>query len=167
MRSSPYIRQIIKSFEGFEPTAKPDPGRGLLTVGWGHTATAQKYVNRKIDLATAERLFLSDVREAEKKIESFETKNRVQLTPAQFDALVSFVFNTGYLPASIQNRILKLSGRPVAQTLRLYNKAENRNGQLQVLPGLTKRRTIEANRFNQTKNIFWFSFLLILLSVRK
>lgn len=161
MRSSPYILQVIKSFEGFEPTPKPDPGRGVLTVGYGHTRTAANYRGQRISRETAERLFLSDIAETERKIEAFEKTNNIRLTVPQFDALVSFVFNVGNIPQSIQQRIIATAGPPVATSIKKYTRSGN-----QTLPGLVQRRKFESMRFNQTKKLFWLSTILLFLFVR-
>jgi len=165
VRASGYIREVIKGFEGYEPTPKPDPGRGILTVGWGHTRTAELYRGKTITRQTAETLFSSDVANAENYVNNFARTNKLFFTQPQFDALVSFVFNTGNIPESIKKRLTDLQGRTVAQTMRLYNKAGTPNN-LTPLPGLTKRRFVESNRFNKTKNLFWFSGILLLLYVR-
>lgn len=161
MRSSPYIQNLIKSAEGFRDTPYKDPGRGVLTVGYGHTKTAGQYVGQTINRATADVLFERDLLDAEQKVTAFERNNKIRLTGPQFDALVSFVFNVGHIPESIRNRIVKTTGSTVATTIKKYNRSGG-----QVLPGLVTRRNKEASRFNQTKKLFWLTTLLLALYVR-
>jgi lysozyme len=74
----------------------------------------------------------------------------VPLTQNQFDALVDFAYNAGAanLRSSTLLRLLNSGDYAGAsgQFIR-WNKATS-NGQLIVLPGLTRRRTAEAQLFN-------------------
>ena len=81
--------ELIKKFEGFRADAYVCPA-GVLTIGYGHTATAK--AGQTIGVDTAERLLRADVEIAESAV---ERHIEVSLTDNQFAALVSFTFNLG------------------------------------------------------------------------
>ena len=86
-------RTLIKSFEKLELKAyhgAADPP-GVWTIGWGHTGTdVQK--GMVITEGRAEVLFDQDVEWA---VDYVNSKIKVTTTQAQFDAMVSLVFNIG------------------------------------------------------------------------
>lgn len=146
MRSSNHIRNKIKAFEGFRSV--PDNKDGTYTIGWGHTATAANYIGKSITRQQGEALLNLDILEAERKIKNWQRVNRIQLLPAQFDALVSFVFNVGNIPISITNRIKRLRGDSVNTTINKYVRSGG-----SVMPGLVIRRRFEGSLFNRPKII--------------
>ncbi len=88
---------LIKQFEGCRLTAYPDPGTGgdPWTIGYGNTFYADGHKvmkGDKITQAQADNLLLN-------LLHKFEVMVAARLTTAvkqnQFDALVSFAWNTG------------------------------------------------------------------------
>ena len=75
---------------------------GTWTFGWGNTYTIDKYGRRTPvtqgqtlkDVAAADQLFLDVIGEFEDQVKKAIT---VPLTQHQFDVLVSFAYNTGYV----------------------------------------------------------------------
>ncbi len=149
---------LLKRWEGFVPYAYDDadgsmprkrimPGdsvRGVLTIGYGHTATVQP--GMEITEAEAHELFLRDLRPCERAV---EMNINVPLTDGQFGALVSFVYNLGtsFRPGSPLHNIAKTLNAGdydgAIRRMMLYNK-QRINGRLVVVPGLVNRRQAEA-----------------------
>ncbi len=121
-----------------------DPVKGVLTIGWGHTATVRP--GMEITEAEAHNLFLKDLAPCERAVERAIT---VPLTDGQFGALVSFVFNLGTSMrpgAPLFNVAKTLNTGDYAgaiQRMQLYNKVRV-GGRLVVSPGLVNRRQAEA-----------------------
>ena len=90
MRLSSNGLSYIKRWESFRAAAYDD-GYGNLTIGYGHKIKPGESVTR-ISEAEALQLLTQDVGWAEDAVNSYV---RVALTQAQFDALVSLVFNWG------------------------------------------------------------------------
>jgi lysozyme len=82
---------LIQQYESLRLDAYRDGG-GVWTIGWGHTALARP--GMVITRAEAERLLRGDLETAEREVAKRVT---VPLNQSQFDALVSFEFNTGGL----------------------------------------------------------------------
>jgi lysozyme len=134
---------LIKEFEGCELSAYPDPGTGgdPWTIGYGHTGS-DVYPGMSITIAQAEDLLRQDLRYFEQGVIDLVM---VPLTQNQFDALVSFAYNTG-LGALGESTLLSVLNEgdyqgAVEQFARWVNGA---NG---VLPGLVRRREAEAQLF--------------------
>lgn len=137
--------QVIKEFEGLRLKAYVCAA-GKWTIGYGHTAEAgppsvtpgmqitreQAFEILKRDIASFER----DVRRLVRR----------PLTQGQFDALVSFHFNTGKLGGStLLKRINagRLDDVP-AQLMRWTKARDPKSGRLVELAGLVRRRRAEA-----------------------
>jgi lysozyme len=141
---------LIKRFEGcarkrpdglFE--AYPDPGTGGApwTIGWGatgpdigpHTVWTQQECNDRLDHDIARHA--ADVR---------AVLGDVPTTQNQFDALVSFHFNTGAIArATLTKKHLSGDYAGAAREFARWNRAGGR-----VLPGLTRRRAAEASLYS-------------------
>lgn len=121
---------LIKQFEGCakkRPDGKfqayPDPGTGgdPWTIGWGSTGPDIRpgviWTQAECDARLARHLqrFAADVSEA---------LGGAATTQSQFDAMVSFHYNTGAIFRATLTKLHKAGGR--------------------VLPGLTNRRAAEA-----------------------
>lgn len=153
MKTSSNGRKFIEGFEGLILQAYDDhndhvvePGQtpvGVLTIGYGHTDAAgppKVYVGQKITQAEADQFLATDLSAVENSVNHLV---KVPLNQNQFDALVSFEFNTGALGKSSVLTLLN-GGDPVtaADHLLLYNHAGG-----QVLTGLTRRREAEKAMF--------------------
>ena len=136
--------ELVKSFEGLELHAYPDPGNKATgepwTIGYGHTQGVHKG-----DVCTEEQAtewLRSDLSYAEAAVRHLVD---VPLSQGQFDALASFVFNCGQ--GAFGNSTM----------LRLLNKGDyaGAGGQFSrwnkgadgPLPGLTRRRAAERVMF--------------------
>ena len=127
---------FIRQEEGYRENAYPD--RGQYSVGYG--SRGQK--GEKITRAEAERRLWSETREVDDWINQNVT---VPLSDRQRAGLLSFGYNLG------TDDLDKLKGDinvgdwgRVGSRMLTFNKARDKNGKLEVLSGLTDRRTREA-----------------------
>ena len=128
---------------------------GVWTFGIGHAETSGLDPNPRNmprgmpadqDAAIREsfRLFRGKIGVYEAAVERAVT---VALSQHEFDALVSFQFNTGAIGrASLTRRLNEGDRRGAADGLRAWNKGRV-NGKLTVLDGLTRRREEERAMF--------------------
>src|SRR5687767_5253585 len=95
MRTGPAGLALLKEFEGLRTYAYRDPV-GVLTIGYGSTGA---HVKKGMIITTneAEALLKKDLERFEKRVNDLV---KVPLTQHQFDALVSWDFNTGALDKS-------------------------------------------------------------------
>lgn len=149
-------RSFIEAFEGLFLEAYDDyddhvvqPGqvvRGTLTIGYGHTSAAgppQVYIGMVITNQEADAILASDLRSVEIEVTHLV---KVSLNQSQFDALVSFQFNTGWLahPQCSLLRALNAGNYNLADNdFALYDMASGK-----VEAGLQRRRHGEALMFN-------------------
>lgn len=145
--------QLIEQFEGLILQAYDDFNdhivkegeevRGTLTIGYGHTSAAgspEVTVGQKITKDQANTILANDLTAVENSVTSLV---KVTLNQNEFDALVSFQFNTGALGRSTLLRKLNAGDRQGASDEFLrWNRG---NGQ--VLGGLVKRRQAERALF--------------------
>jgi lysozyme len=153
MKTSLTGRKLIEQFEGLILQAyddyndhvvkQGDTVHGTLTIGYGHTTSAGPpavYIGQQIDKTTADQILAQDLSVVEKEV---NTLIKVPLNQNQFDALVSFHFNTGALGRSSILKLLNAKNYlAAADALLLYNKAGGR-----VLAGLVRRRQAEKALF--------------------
>lgn len=152
MKTSLLGREGIEAFEtcmqavagrpGFYTTYRDEVG--VLTIGYGHTnlgnvppriAPGIVWTKEMCDQALD-----NDLGDTEVAVESVLRSIGFTPTQAQYDALVSFEFNTGHLAGSSIPAKLQAGDLEAAiATLLLYNHAGGR-----VLNGLTRRREYEA-----------------------
>ena len=139
---------LIKRWEGFVPNAYRDVA-GVWTIGYGHTHGFQKGLltqNSVIDEREAEILLHKDVFSAEREVNRAVT---IAINQNEFDALVSFEFNTGGLRRSTALARLNAGDRAgAAQALTWWCKARI-DGELRIVKGLKLRREDEATLFLQ------------------
>jgi lysozyme len=101
MKTSQRGINLIKRHEKFMPRSYDDKQpwlnisssgqvKGKLTIGYGHTKKVS--IGQVISELQGEQLLVSDLLDSEKVVKS---KVKINLTQNQFDALVSYVFNTG------------------------------------------------------------------------
>jgi lysozyme len=132
------IIKQIQNFEGLRLVPYKDSA-GIDTIGYGHTETANQY--DRITPGVANRLLLSDLSRFEKLLNNYRRGRGYVLNQNQFDALLSFVFNTGSIRfgSSLDKAIQQQDSKEVARQLLRYVNAGG-----QRLPGLVKRRNYEA-----------------------
>jgi len=139
MKTSDKGVALIKAHEGKRLSAYTCPG-GVLTIGYGHTSAAGKpdvVRGMRITEREAEDILRRDLAKFEARVNKLV---KVPLTQGQFDALVSFDFNTGALHSSSLLKKLNAGehSRVPAQLMR-WTKGGGRE-----LPGLVRRRRDEA-----------------------
>jgi len=138
---------LVKHFEGCNLTAAPDSG-GVLTIGWGHT-NAEKGLRvtpgLTITQQQADDQLAMDMEHAENDVMKLVIGS---LTQAQFDALVSFQFNTGGLILESGQRstlLARLNGGDPWEAAGQFDLWNHDNGK--IVPGLTRRRHAERDLF--------------------
>jgi len=153
MKTSQNGRNLIESFEGLilqtyddyndHIVNTGDTVHGVLTIGYGHTNAAGPpsiHIGQTISKDEADQILGSDLGRVEQEVINLV---HVPLNQNQFDALVSFQFNTGALRHSSTLPLLNEKKYvEAADHLLLYNKAGGR-----VLAGLVRRRQQEKTLF--------------------
>lgn len=135
---------LIKRSETLRLRAYESPD-GDATIGWGHTRTAKR--GMWINEHSATQLLSSDLRRAEQAVMRLV---RVPLTRAQFDALVSFVFNVGvgnFSRSTLLRRVNDRQFHAVPNELMKWTKIRVDGNPVQ-LRGLVIRRAAEARLFD-------------------
>lgn len=120
---------LIKKFEGCRLTPYYDKG-GVLTVGYGHVTNSKKTISQ----ATADRYFEQDLNKYEKRVSVYCEK--YGLSQFEFDALVSFDYNTGAINQLTQSG--KRNINVVWEKIKQYTKVKGK-----TIPGLVERRNME------------------------
>lgn len=144
-----YEGLILQSYDDANDHIVPAGGssRGTLTIGYGHTsaAGAPKVVpGMKITKEQADTILASDLQKVEADVTRLV---KVPLNQNQFDALVSFHFNTGSLGKSTTLRKLNAGDiQGAADGLMMYTRGRV-NGQLIPMKGLVTRRNEEKALF--------------------
>ena len=140
MKVSKDCVDLVKTFEGFRSEAYKCPA-GIWTIGYGHT----KNVKPKdvITEGRASQLLQDELNEFADKVNKLL---KIETSQAQFDALVSFAYNSGV--ASLQSSTLLKKHNTgdflaAADEFLKWDKAKV-NGKLTVLSGLSKRRRHES-----------------------
>lgn len=105
MRVSSEGLALIQGFESLQLAAYQDVG-GVWTIGWGHTRGVRK--GDTCTRAQADLWLKQDVMDAEEGVTALV---KVGLAQSEFDALVSFHFNTGALGRSTLLRRLNSGDR--------------------------------------------------------
>ena len=146
MKASSLCYDLIKHHEGFRSKPYNDSG-GVPTIGWGHMILpGESYA--EITKEQGQKILEADVANAEYLVKSLV---KVDLTQNQFDALTSFIFNTGIKQFGNSYTLSELNkGRygVVSKRLILYSKDvyidENGNKVVSHPKGLIRRRTNET-----------------------
>ena len=130
---------LVKRFEGCRLTAyKPVAAEKYWTIGYGHYGPdVQK--GQKITQGKAEQLLKSDLVRYENNVMKFNAK--YHWNQNEFDALVSFAYNTGSINQLVKNG--KRSRAEIAEKILEYNKGADG----EELGGLKKRRQAEQELF--------------------
>ena len=146
MITSPYGRTFIEAFEGLSLKAYWDADGKVWTIGYGHTSAAgppRVYAGMVITEAEADHIEAADLASVEIEVSHLV---EVALTQSEFDALISFQFNTGWLghPSCSLLRQLNAGNYVAADAdFALYDESSGK-----VLRGLVRRRQGEALMFN-------------------
>ncbi len=133
---------VLHHFESCRLSAYPDPGSKdgkPWTIGWGHTGPE---VHSRLGWteAQADAVFVNDLEKFEVSVSKLVS---VPLTQGQFDALVSFQYNTGSLGTSTLLKMLNAKDYAGAQgQFKRWNKNDGK-----VMRGLTRRRAAEEALF--------------------
>ena len=135
-------RTFIEQFEGLFLKTYND-GVGVATIGYGHTSTAgppEVHYGQVITKEQADQYLAADLAKVEADVNRLVA---VLINQNQFDALVSFHFNTGALARSNVLRVVnaKQFGM-VPGCLNMWN-----HGGGHVMKGLTRRRLAEGKMF--------------------
>lgn len=138
--------ELIMEFEGCELKAYADAGRGVLTVGYGHTGP-DVYDGLVINDAQAVALLTQDVRKFERGVAGALAPRGVlsRTTANEFAAMVVLAFNIGvqnFQISSVLRHHAAGNRRAAADAFLLWNKAGGR-----VLPGLVRRRHRERELY--------------------
>lgn len=139
MKLSQRGKELIKSFEGLELRAYPDPATGGApwTAGYGHTgadvkpgmAVTQEMANAWLD---------SDVKRFEDGVSALLT---APTTQSQFDAMVSLAYNIGlgnFRKSTLLRKHNEKCYTCAANQFLVWNRAAGK-----VMNGLTRRRNAE------------------------
>ena len=132
--------KIIKEFEGLELKAYQDTG-GVWTIGWGTIKGVKKGMTCTIE--QAQKWLDDEVNFCAAAIAHYV---HPQISDNAFAALVSFAYNVG-VPAFAKSTLLaKLNaGKPMTEVAAQFARWNKDNGK--VVPGLTRRRKLEAELF--------------------
>jgi GH24 family phage-related lysozyme (muramidase) len=145
MQTSDAGRKMIEAFEGCSLHAYRD-SVGVPTIGYGHTTDAGGQpvtMGLEITQERADKMLRQDLGRVESSVDRLVTYK--PLLQPQFDALVSFQYNTGWLahPSCSLLRMLNAGKtRAAADCFFLYDRAGGH-----VLTGLQRRRDAERTLF--------------------
>lgn len=156
MKTSSTGRALIESFEGFFSKAYDDANdhvlkegetpKGVLTIGYGHTSAAglpKVFVGQTMTKEEADKVLSADLAKVEADVTKFV---KVPINQNQFDALVSFHYNTGALGrSSLLQRLNQKDYAGAAEGLMAWTKASQIGPG--PIPGLVRRRQTEKNLF--------------------
>ena len=150
MQTSEHGIKIIVAFEGIEERAYKCPS-GVWTIGVGHTGEVDGHPIREGMYITQEKamqLLRKDLARFEEYINGEPYAKKLQ--QHQFDALISFIFNIGTAAfhSSTMRRKLR-NGTDKNSIAAEFNRwvYGNSNSRKSKLPGLVRRRKIEAEMF--------------------
>jgi lysozyme len=142
VKTSDNGRKFIEGWEGLNLHAYND-GTGVWTIGYGHTTAAgppRVYPGQRITAQQADDILSADLHSVENEV------NRVVSYPInqnQFDALVSFDFNTGALHRS--SLLRDINARRLGHVHDDFMMWVHAGGR--VLTGLVRRRAAESRLF--------------------
>jgi lysozyme len=158
MRMSPEARKKLRDTETVQYRYYNDMGKNKGHCTWGIGVLAHRGVctkeelGREVSKAEVEAEFSRKVAEAEGGV---HRNIRVELNQAQFDALVSFTYNTGPTGANdtyalISDNNFAGAAANMQQFVRVQIKTKN-GWKKVVAGGLVKRRAEESAPFLETK----------------
>jgi lysozyme len=132
---------LIRHFEGFQPRPYACPG-GYQTIGYGHVLQAGEDYPADLTLRQAEALLREDAARASAAVDHLLP---VALSPGQFDALASFVFNLGagaLQRSTLRQRVRRGEHEAAAREFLRWIYAGGK-----PLKGLLRRRLAEARLY--------------------
>lgn len=140
---------MIKELEGFSPYAYDD-GVGVRTIGYGTTSADVSPLPKRVSFEEGEKILKKALKEKyEPAVKAAEARYGTKFSQAEFDALVSFVYNLGPGAVGTAKGFNTLQGalasknRPaIANALLLYS-----NPGTSVHAGLLRRRKAEKELF--------------------
>lgn len=137
---------LIHEFEGLRLSAYQDEA-GVWTIGYGHTGPVARAGNT-ITQDQADAFFDKDNDAAEAVVNRIDKRRVLPMTQEQFDALVSFEFNTGAL-SNPKNRVTQCAAECKDdlvddEMLRWVHITDPKTRQKRVSNGLKRRRLAEA-----------------------
>lgn len=134
--------EFIAAYEGFVDHAyKPVEAEEHWTIGYGHYGPDVK-PGQKITKAAALKLLKSDLNKFDDGVEKLV---KTHLNQSQFDALVSFAYNTGLGGLGGSTLLKKVNARDFTGASQEFGKWIN--GASGPLEGLRRRRRDEAKMF--------------------
>lgn len=155
MKTSKAGLQLIKSHESLRLLAYDDfqphitithesQIKGTLTIGYGHTKNVK--VGQRITENMAEILLTADLVESEKVVNQAAKEAFIDLAQNEFDALVSWIFNTGNGKNPIQGRsawkaLVKMKN--AEKELKTFYMKYYITSKSKVMTGLIRRRSEE------------------------
>lgn len=146
MRISHTLVDAVKAFEGLRIEAYRCPS-GVWTIGYGHTSGVTQ--GMKVNEGWAESALKQDLNEVLRQVERLGLPLKTQ---GQIDAVVDFVFNSGYgnFRVSTLRRLIKeeASDDEISKQFMRWVYG-TQNGKKVVLEGLKKRRAWEAQRWKE------------------
>ena len=139
---------LLKVFEGYQPRVYTDAA-GHPTIGYGHKilpGEAVFYAGRTLNRPDAEELLISDHDKYRAGV--LALTSGVALEEHEIEALTSFCFNFGeaaLATSTLLKRVNLSDRRGVAFEFTRWRHAKDpKTGQLKPLPGLIRRRHVEA-----------------------
>jgi lysozyme len=139
---------LIQRYEKYSPTPYVDQNPSQ-TIGWGHKIRPGESFPSGIDIESAQKLFRSDVADAEAVVRDHA---RVPLNQNQYDALVSLAYNSGSKPFTPGQKFGDaLNQGDYAEAVRQLGTlihTRTKGGSVVVSNGLKRRRADEATLFN-------------------
>jgi lysozyme len=138
------ILKLIEQFEGCRLDAYQDLA-GIWTIGYGHIKGVMP--GMKIAQTQADQVFVDDLSNAESVVDNATAG--VATSDNQFGAMVSLCFNIGSANFRASTVLCEHRGGKLeraADAFLLWNKS-HRNGKLQEVEGLTKRRQAEQQLY--------------------
>lgn len=132
---------MIKAWEGCRLKAYRCPA-GVWTIGYGHTEGVK--AGMTITQQQADAMFDEEIEKFEKQVRPLVAD--VALTQNQYDSLVSLAYNIGVGTLRKSTLLKKVKSNPNDPTIRTAFMQWIRGGG-KILPGLQKRREMEANHY--------------------
>lgn len=130
--------ELVKRFESCRLASYPDAA-GIWTIGYGHTPSHE---GESITQGRADTLLERDLAAAASYVNAYV---KLELKPAMYDALISFVFNLGARQFLNSTLLKRLNDGEFLEIPAEFVKWKNTGGR--PLLGLLRRRIAEAELF--------------------